>query len=153
GFAQIAGFDDLDEQGEGIEIHGGFVKCKLTVCQSVCQLSIRSERIKIGRQAPRGPPPTETPFMTTTTPSVVRTALSGNVLCITIDNPPVNAISSAVRLGLKEAIEAADANPDAKAILIVGEGANFVAGADIREFGQAPQPPSLPEVCNRIEDA
>ena len=34
----------------------------------------------------------------------------------------------------------------------MGEGANFVAGADIREFGQAPQPPSLPEVCNRIED-
>lgn len=88
----------------------------------------------------------------TATSSVVRTALVGNVLRITIDNPPVNAISSAVRRELKEAIEAADADGKAKAILIVGEGANFVAGADIREFGQTPQPPSLPEVCNRIED-
>ncbi|MGR4871302.1 3-hydroxyacyl-CoA dehydrogenase NAD-binding domain-containing protein [Variovorax sp. LARHSF232] len=82
---------------------------------------------------------------------VVRSARHGDVLCITIDNPPVNAISSAVRRGLKEAVEAADADAGVKAILIVGEGANFVAGADIREFGQAPQPPSLPEVCNRIE--
>ncbi|MDM0111409.1 3-hydroxyacyl-CoA dehydrogenase NAD-binding domain-containing protein [Variovorax sp. J22R133] len=82
---------------------------------------------------------------------VVRSARHGDVLCITIGNPPVNAISSAVRRGLKETIEAADVDPDVKAILIVGEGANFVAGADIREFGQAPQPPSLPEVCNRIE--
>ncbi|WP_218508597.1 3-hydroxyacyl-CoA dehydrogenase NAD-binding domain-containing protein [Variovorax sp. dw_308] len=85
-----------------------------------------------------------------TTP-VVRSARHGGVLCITIDNAPVNAISSAVRRGLKEAVEAADADAAVKAILIVGEGANFVAGADIREFGQAPQPPSLPEVCNRIE--
>ncbi|MBS0341628.1 MAG: enoyl-CoA hydratase/isomerase family protein [Proteobacteria bacterium] len=88
----------------------------------------------------------------TTTTSVVHTALVGSVLRITIDNPPVNAISSAVRRELKAAIEAADADAAAKAIVIVGEGANFVAGADIREFGQAPQPPSLPEVCNRIED-
>ncbi|MBS0453901.1 MAG: enoyl-CoA hydratase/isomerase family protein [Proteobacteria bacterium] len=87
-----------------------------------------------------------------TTTSVVRTALVGHVLRITIDNPPVNAISSAVRRELKAAIEAADADAAARAILIVGEGANFVAGADIREFGLAPQPPSLPEVCNRIED-
>lgn len=74
------------------------------------------------------------------------------IACITVDNPPVNAISSAVRRGLMEAVEAADADPSVNAILIVGQGANFVAGADIREFGQAPQPPSLPEVCNRIED-
>ncbi|SFM58352.1 3-hydroxyacyl-CoA dehydrogenase NAD-binding domain-containing protein [Variovorax sp. OV329] len=89
---------------------------------------------------------------TPSTSTVVRSARQGDVLCITIDNPPVNAISSAVRRGLKEAVEAADADAAVKAILIVGEGANFVAGADIREFGQAPQPPSLPEVCNRIED-
>ncbi|MFT4266209.1 MAG: 3-hydroxyacyl-CoA dehydrogenase NAD-binding domain-containing protein [Xenophilus sp.] len=91
----------------------------------------------------------------TDTPSAsaaVRSARHGDVLCITVDNPPVNAISSAVRRGLKEAVEAADADAGVKAILLVGEGANFVAGADIREFGQAPQPPSLPEVCNRIED-
>ena len=84
--------------------------------------------------------------------SVVMTRREGGVAVVTITNPPVNAISSAVRRGLKESVEAADADVGVKAILIVGEGANFVAGADIREFGQAPQPPSLPEVCNRIED-
>ena len=83
--------------------------------------------------------------------SVTVTAREGAIAVVTIANPPVNAISSAVRRGLKEAVEAADADDGVKAILIVGEGANFVAGADIREFGQAPQPPSLPEVCNRIE--
>ena len=83
--------------------------------------------------------------------AVVRSARHGDVLCITIDNPPVNAISTAVRRGLQEAIEAADADGTAKAILIVGEGSNFVAGADIREFGKEPQPPFLPDVCNRIE--
>ncbi|MFP5477438.1 MAG: 3-hydroxyacyl-CoA dehydrogenase NAD-binding domain-containing protein [Gammaproteobacteria bacterium] len=77
--------------------------------------------------------------------------MQGEVLQITVDNPPVNALSAAVRRGLLAAIEAADADPQVKAVLIVGHGANFIAGADIREFGQTPQPPSLPEVCNRIE--
>jgi len=81
----------------------------------------------------------------------VRHQIQGEILQITVDNPPVNALSAAVRRGLLAAIEAADADPQVKAVLIVGQGANFIAGADIREFGQTPQPPSLPEVCNRIE--
>ncbi|WP_043114784.1 enoyl-CoA hydratase/isomerase family protein, partial [Pseudacidovorax intermedius] len=81
----------------------------------------------------------------------VRHQIQGEILQITVDNPPVNALSAAVRRGLLAAIEAADAEPRVKAVLIVGQGANFIAGADIREFGQTPQPPSLPEVCNRIE--
>ncbi|SIP99035.1 3-hydroxyacyl-CoA dehydrogenase NAD-binding domain-containing protein [Pseudacidovorax sp. RU35E] len=81
----------------------------------------------------------------------VRQLIQGEILQITVDNPPVNALSAAVRRGLLAAIEAADAEPRVKAVLIVGQGANFIAGADIREFGQTPQPPSLPEVCNRIE--
>jgi len=84
-------------------------------------------------------------------PVVVDIHASG-VAVVTITNPPVNVLSTAVRRGLKEAIETADADAGVKAILIVGNGGNFVAGADIREFGQAPQPPGLPEVCNRIED-
>ncbi|MFT3717087.1 enoyl-CoA hydratase/isomerase family protein, partial [Pseudorhodoferax sp.] len=83
---------------------------------------------------------------------VANTTRHGEVLCITLANPPVNAISTAVRRELKEAVEAADADAGVQAILIVGEGANFLAGADIREFGKPLQPPSLPEVCNRIED-
>jgi len=84
-------------------------------------------------------------------PVVVETR-SGEVAVVTIANPPVNATSSAVRRGLKQAIETADADASVKAILIVGDGANFVAGADIREFGLPPQPPALTDVCNRIEN-
>ena len=56
-----------------------------------------------------------------------------------------------VRRGLLAAIEAADAERRRRAVLIVGAGRNFIAGADIREFGKPPLPPSLPDVCNRIE--
>ncbi|MDB5877894.1 MAG: 3-hydroxyacyl-CoA dehydrogenase NAD-binding, partial [Variovorax sp.] len=76
----------------------------------------------------------------------------GGVFVVTIDNPPVNALGVDVRRGLVAAIEAADADDNAAAVLIVGAGRNFIAGADIREFGQTPQPPSLPDVCLRIEN-
>ena len=76
----------------------------------------------------------------------------GGVFVATIDNPPVNALGVDVRRGLVAAIEAADADDNAAAVLIVGAGRNFIAGADIREFGQTPQPPSLPDVCLRIEN-
>jgi 3-hydroxyacyl-CoA dehydrogenase len=83
--------------------------------------------------------------------SVVATRLEGDVLVVTIDNPPVNALGVAVRRGLLEAVERAEADAAVKAVLIVGKGRAFIAGADIREFGKPPLPPSLPEVCNRIE--
>jgi len=77
--------------------------------------------------------------------------LRGNVLLVTIDNPPVNALGAAVRRGLIAAVDAAESNAAVRAVLIVGAGRNFIAGADIREFGKPPQPPSLPDVCNGIE--
>lgn len=83
--------------------------------------------------------------------SPVSTELRGQLLLVTIDQPPVNALGLEVRRGLLQALEAAEANGAVKALLIVGAGRHFVAGADIREFGKAPQPPSLPEVCNRLE--
>ncbi|RZF26598.1 3-hydroxyacyl-CoA dehydrogenase [Paraburkholderia sp. UYCP14C] len=82
---------------------------------------------------------------------VVTRELRGKVLLVTIDHAPVNALSADVRRGLLAAIEAADAERAVEAVLIVGAGRNFIAGADIREFGKPPVPPSLPEVCNRIE--
>ncbi|MGN6580548.1 MAG: 3-hydroxyacyl-CoA dehydrogenase NAD-binding domain-containing protein [Bordetella sp.] len=85
------------------------------------------------------------------TDSVVTTRREGDVLVVAIDNPPVNALGVAVRRGLKDAIERAGADAAVKAVLIVGAGKAFIAGADIREFGKPPQPPSLPEVCNLIE--
>ncbi|MEC5405927.1 3-hydroxyacyl-CoA dehydrogenase NAD-binding domain-containing protein [Paraburkholderia sp. MPAMCS5] len=89
----------------------------------------------------------------TLTPSAdaVTRELRGKVLLVTIDHAPVNALSADVRRGLLAAIEAADAEPSVEAVLIVGAGRNFIAGADIREFGKPPVPPSLPDVCNRIE--
>ncbi|WP_250507809.1 3-hydroxyacyl-CoA dehydrogenase NAD-binding domain-containing protein [Caballeronia sp. GAFFF3] len=85
------------------------------------------------------------------TVSAVQHELRGSVLVVTIDHAPVNALNAAVRRGLIDAIEAADADASVRAVLIVGAGRNFIAGADIREFGKPAVPPSLPEVCNRIE--
>ncbi|WP_153135075.1 3-hydroxyacyl-CoA dehydrogenase NAD-binding domain-containing protein [Paraburkholderia agricolaris] len=89
----------------------------------------------------------------TPTPSadVVTRELRGKVLLVTIDHPPVNALSADVRRGLLAAIEAAETDKAVEAVLIVGAGRNFIAGADIREFGKPPVPPSLPDVCNQIE--
>jgi 3-hydroxyacyl-CoA dehydrogenase len=69
---------------------------------------------------------------------VIKTADRDGVRIITIDNPPVNAISAAVRSGLLAATEAAVADPKVKAVVVTGAGRAFVAGADIREFGKPP---------------
>ncbi|MEX3894206.1 3-hydroxyacyl-CoA dehydrogenase NAD-binding domain-containing protein [Paraburkholderia sp. BR10954] len=83
--------------------------------------------------------------------AAVRHELRDGILVVSVDNPPVNALGAKVRSELRTAIEAAQHNPDVKAILLIGAGRNFIGGADIREFGNPPVPPSLPEVCNRIE--
>lgn len=83
--------------------------------------------------------------------SVVTTALHGDVLVVTIDNPPVNALGAAVRQGLLAAMHQAQADAAVAAVLLVGAGKAFIAGADIREFGKPPVPPALPEVCRAIE--
>ncbi|CAL8479796.1 3-hydroxyacyl-CoA dehydrogenase NAD-binding domain-containing protein [Caballeronia sp. S22] len=82
---------------------------------------------------------------------VVTQELRGRILVVTIDNPPVNALGANVRYELQLAIEAAETNAAVDAVLLIGAGRNFIAGADIREFGKAPLPPSLPDVCNQIE--
>lgn len=75
----------------------------------------------------------------------------GDVAVLRIDNPPVNALSQAVRQGLSEAMDRAEADAGVKAALIVGEGRAFIAGADITEFGKPPMQPNLPDLCTRIE--
>jgi len=81
----------------------------------------------------------------------VRVQRDGAIALVTLHNPPVNALSTAVRQGLQQAFAELSHDADVHAIVIAGSGANFIAGADIREFGQPPQAPSLPEVCNQIE--
>lgn len=85
------------------------------------------------------------------TASVVEPKQDGDILLVTINNPPVNALGAAVRQGLVAAMEQADASDAVKAVVIVGAGKAFIAGADIREFGKPPVAPFLPDVCNRIE--
>ena len=81
----------------------------------------------------------------------VARAMHGDILVVTIDNPPVNALGVDVRRGLAAAIDAAGADAAVKAVLIVGSGKTFIGGADIREFGKPPMAPFLPDVCNGIE--
>ncbi|MBD8563092.1 enoyl-CoA hydratase/isomerase family protein [Oxalobacteraceae sp. CFBP 8763] len=78
-------------------------------------------------------------------------AMHGDILVVTIDNPPVNALGVDVRRGLVEAIAAAEGDAAVKAVLITGSGKTFIGGADIREFGKPPMTPFLPDVCNGIE--
>lgn len=75
----------------------------------------------------------------------------GDVAVLTINNPPVNALSQAVRQGLMARMDQAEGDAGVKAVVIVGEGRAFIAGADITEFGKPPMEPSLPDVIDRIE--
>ena len=73
------------------------------------------------------------------------------VALITVDNPPVNALSNAVRVGLSRSIGEAGADPAVQAIVIHCSGRTFIAGADIREFDKPMQEPFLPDVVALIE--
>lgn len=75
------------------------------------------------------------------------------VALVSIDNPPVNAASHAVRQGLQDAILKANASEDVDVIVIYAKGRTFIAGADIKEFGKPPLSPWLPDLCNTIEDS
>src|SRR6185437_13629915 len=81
--------------------------------------------------------------------------LDSSIAWITLDTPPVNALGQALRRHLHEAVATAEADPAVQAIILIGAGNTFSAGADVREFGQpfdqTALAPSLPEVCNRIE--
>ena len=82
--------------------------------------------------------------------SPVSYELVDDIGVITVDNPPVNALSHAVRQGLQDAIRVAQQDTS-KAVLIVCRGRTFIAGADITEFGKPPREPHLPDLCNTIE--
>tara|TARA_R110002096_G_scaffold433579_2_gene652571 strand:+ start:30492 stop:32546 length:2055 start_codon:yes stop_codon:yes gene_type:complete len=83
--------------------------------------------------------------------STVSLELNGNIAIITIDNPPVNAISQNVRQGIVDNIKLAENTDKIDAIIIHCAGRTFMAGADIKEFGKPPLEPHLPNVVNVIE--
>jgi len=68
-------------------------------------------------------------------PGTARYEARGEVAVITLDNPPVNGMSHAVRVAMLEGLDRALADPAVKAIVLAGAGKSFSAGADIREFG------------------
>ncbi len=84
---------------------------------------------------------------------IVGFSKKGNIGLITVNNPPVNALSQAVRAGIRSGIEKGIADSDIAAMIIICDGRTFIAGADIREFGKAPMKPHLPDVCQFIEDS
>lgn len=75
----------------------------------------------------------------------------GRVAVLSIDHPPVNALSHAVRSGLQARVEEAGADDRIGAVVIVGAGETFPAGADIREFGKPIAAPMLNAVIGTIE--
>jgi 3-hydroxyacyl-CoA dehydrogenase len=83
--------------------------------------------------------------------SPVAYTLDGDIAVISIDNPPVNALSHAVRQGLLDAVETFQSDDAAKAAVIAGAGRTFIAGADIKEFGKPLADPQLPHITNVIE--
>ena len=83
--------------------------------------------------------------------AVVEVKRVGDIALVTLDHPPVNALSQAVRSGLSDAAKSFGADNGVKAVVITGAGRCFSAGADITEFGGGPRQPSLYQVIHDIE--
>jgi 3-hydroxyacyl-CoA dehydrogenase len=73
------------------------------------------------------------------------------VAVLTLNNPPVNALSQGVRQGLKDGVEKALADDSAEAILVFCEGRTFIAGADISEFSSGPMEPNFHAVLSTMD--
>jgi len=73
---------------------------------------------------------------------VVQYAVEDGIAVITIDNPPVNALGAGVSDGIVAGVDRANADPAVKAIVLIGAGRSFIAGADIRRFGTKRETPA-----------
>ena len=88
---------------------------------------------------------------------LVRTTFQDGVAVIEVNNPPVNALGEGVPEGIARAIEAADADAGVRAIVLMGAGKTFVAGADIKQledmaWGKGTGAPNMHNLLQRIED-
>ncbi len=84
---------------------------------------------------------------------VIAVARTGDIATVTVDNPPVNALSQALRQALWDAVAVLDADPAVRAVVLICTGRTFIAGADVTEFGKPALPPHLPDLVARIEAA
>ncbi len=75
----------------------------------------------------------------------------GRIAVLTVNNPPVNALSQHVRQGLRDGLKQASGDANVAAIVVACAGRTFIAGADITEFGKPPKEPGLHEVLDLIE--
>src|SRR5580658_10886697 len=75
----------------------------------------------------------------------------GDIAVVTINSPPVNALSVEVRNGLRDGISQATADPAVKAVVLICAGRTFIAGADIAEFGKPPKGTPLTECEAALE--
>jgi 3-hydroxyacyl-CoA dehydrogenase len=85
------------------------------------------------------------------TDAVLRST-QGRIGILTVNNPPVNALAAAVRDGIKEGVEAFGKDGNIDAIVLIGGGRTFIAGADIREFGKPPKGANLNDVIATMEN-
>ncbi|MEM8582209.1 MAG: enoyl-CoA hydratase-related protein, partial [Pseudomonadota bacterium] len=82
---------------------------------------------------------------------VIDIEVSENVALVALNNPPVNAMSGALRTELVDALASLDADPNIQVIALFGKGKGFSAGADISEFGGTLSSPLPPDVTKAIE--
>ncbi|HEY5047775.1 MAG TPA: 3-hydroxyacyl-CoA dehydrogenase NAD-binding domain-containing protein [Rhizomicrobium sp.] len=85
--------------------------------------------------------------------SVTDLSVEDGIAVITLNAPPVNALSATVRDGLAEGFRRAIADPAVKAIVLICDGRTFIAGADISEFGKKPSGTGLYELQDIIENS
>ena len=83
--------------------------------------------------------------------AVTDLAREGDIAVITINSPPVNALSADVRNGLRDGVQQATADAAVKAIVVICAGRTFIAGADISEFGKPAKGATLPELQAALE--
>ena len=77
--------------------------------------------------------------------------LRGDIAVLEVDNPPVNPLSSGVRVGLCDQFDKANSDENVRGIVLKGAGNAFIAGADISEFGQKMEGPDLHTALKNIE--
>ena len=84
--------------------------------------------------------------------STVDYEVQDGVAVVTVDNPPVNALSTQLRTDMMTAFGQAADDPAANVVVLIAAGRTFIAGADITEFGKPPRSPSLQDVIDGLEN-
>jgi 3-hydroxyacyl-CoA dehydrogenase len=78
--------------------------------------------------------------------------VDGAIAVITLDSPPVNALSAAVRGAIVDGLGRAHADPAVAAVVLICAGKTFIAGAEISELGKPPRPPSFEDMVAALEN-